>query len=272
MSDTPTPEFKPSTTKPRAARPPTNGTGGEAPTVAEQVAAIVQEEADTEAAAGDDDRQARSPRSEGRPPRFEGRSPRPSAVPPQEPTSAKKSIFADLAKLRSRTASALVTPVKLMTHIAIRKPMKHEWIRAHPDPDLSLVASVYEDKIAGETFFVDPDVEYLLDGYLKPVLLRLFVTRQHVIAIWPLAIPDATSPNAYHITAVTAAKLAEKQWVQLKANKPAGCYDVSTAPGSFAEPVWPEKLDFSELLELGFKGRLIDNEDHTVVRSLLGYV
>ena len=55
------------------------------------------------------------------------------------------------------------------------------------------------------------------------------------------------------------------------ANMPAGTYDVLEAAGQFPEPVWPE-VSLQQLLEIAFKGRVIDTMDHPVLRRLRGEI
>jgi hypothetical protein len=53
------------------------------------------------------------------------------------------------------------------------------------------------------------------------------------------------------------------------ADIPFGAYRFYEAEGVLSEPLWPEKT-LSELLEIGFKDRIIDSVDHPVIRRLRG--
>jgi hypothetical protein len=52
---------------------------------------------------------------------------------------------------------------------------------------------------------------------------------------------------------------------------PGGCYRIYRAKGKLTEPVFPEK-DLNELLRLAFKGRVVDSEDHPIVKQALGLI
>jgi hypothetical protein len=68
-----------------------------------------------------------------------------------------------------------------------------------------------------------------------------------------------------------AARLAETNWVRVQANLSLGAYDVFTAAGPLPEPNWPEQ-PFSDLLKVAFKGKMIEAQDHPVLKKLRGEV
>ena len=61
-----------------------------------------------------------------------------------------------------------------------------------------------------------------------------------------------------------------QQWTRITANMAIGAYEVFEAVGQLPEPVWPDK-SFGEILEIAFRGRIIDSADHPVVQRLLGF-
>jgi hypothetical protein len=65
--------------------------------------------------------------------------------------------------------------------------------------------------------------------------------------------------------------LAKKEWVKLVSDMTGGCYRAYRAKGSLPKPVFPEK-SLEELLRIAFRGRVIDSENHPVVRQALGMV
>jgi hypothetical protein len=48
-----------------------------------------------------------------------------------------------------------------------------------------------------------------------------------------------------------------------------GAYDVRVATAPLPDPEWPV-LGFDAILELAFRGRVIDSLDHSVLRRLRG--
>ena len=59
---------------------------------------------------------------------------------------------------------------------------------------------------------------------------------------------------------------------QSRSNKPNGCYDYYTMPKSLAEKTKEpyEKIpkSYEWAIENAFKGRIVDSEDHLIIRNL----
>ena len=49
-----------------------------------------------------------------------------------------------------------------------------------------------------------------------------------------------------------------------------GAYEVLQAAGTLHEPLWPQDIDFNELVRIAFKGRIISEPDHPVLKRLRG--
>src|SRR6266487_3590921 len=58
------------------------------------------------------------------------------------------SVFSDLAALRLSEAdtASLTGTREVLSHVPVRKPIRHEFFRVHPDPIMSLTTAVFEDK------------------------------------------------------------------------------------------------------------------------------
>jgi hypothetical protein len=108
-------------------------------------------------------------------------------------------------------------------------------------------------------------------GEIKRVEIRTCITRAGVVFLWAVSVPTPDGrETAWHTSARFAAETSETRWVRMRSNMGAGRYDVIAAPAGLADPVWAE-ASFAELLKLAFgNGRLIDNPDHPVLRSLKG--
>jgi hypothetical protein len=75
--------------------------------------------------------------------------------------------------------------------------------------------------------------------------------------------------NLWHQSRASAIEVAEKKWVRMTPNLIRHAYDVVEPVGNLPTPVWPD-LPFDELVELGFRGRMITTIDHPHVQTLLG--
>jgi hypothetical protein len=62
---------------------------------------------------------------------------------------------------------------------------------------------------------------------------------------------------------------SQETWIRITANKAVGGYDVFEASAKLPEPIWPtESMD--SLLDVAFRGRVLDVPNHPVVIDLLG--
>ena len=71
-------------------------------------------------------------------------------------------------------------------------------------------------------------------------------------------------------SARAAAEAGIENWVRVKADMDLGAYQVVVATAINAEPQWPEGVTFRDILQIAFRGHLIDTPDHTVVKRLRG--
>jgi hypothetical protein len=181
------------------------------------------------------------------------------------------SIFDNLEALRlSPESAAMIGTREVLTHVPVRKPSRTEWVRVHPNPEMQIATGVFIDREERETFFVVPELRPELVGDLRPVLLATSITRQGVVCLWPIPLPDESGRrNAWGDAAREAAETAKEQWVRVVADMALGAYRIHLAEGDLPDPVWPVK-SLGELLQLAFKGRIVDSIDHPVVRRLRG--
>ena len=131
---------------------------------------------------------------------------------------------------------------------------------------------VLELKESRETYLVDSSLWSDLSTEIRPVVLFIAVTRQEVLFVWPIPLPDQDGRhNRWHSSALEAAQTAMECWIRLRPNMDLGAYEVVVATGDLPEPRWPDST-FQELLQIAFKNRFIDSLDHPVIRRLRGEV
>jgi hypothetical protein len=177
----------------------------------------------------------------------------------------------DPASLRIDPSNELDLGVKkVLTHVAVRKPHRQEFVRTHLAAEYRCIMAVLELKEVQESYLVDPSIARELPAEIRLVDMRLCTTRAGTLFLWPVALPAADGrTNPWHQTARAAAELAETQWIRMASNRAASCYDVAVAASGLSEPKWPEE-SFRELLRLAFgNGRFIDRIDHPVLMQLL---
>lgn len=154
--------------------------------------------------------------------------------------------------------------------VPVMNPPKQSYIRVHDSPDKTLDARIIKFDTEREVYLVTPEMAMKLPGETKAVRLLVCMPRHGGIFLWPLALPNPNvRENAWHTSARKAAELAKTTWVRMQANMAVGMYDVTTSK-HIPDPVFPD-ISMRDLLSLAFgDGRLIDRDDHPVVRQLMG--
>ena len=188
-----------------------------------------------------------------------------------EGNPASANIFANLDALRlSPDAAAVAGTTEILSHVPIRKPNRHEFFRTRSEPEMWFDTGIFEDKEERETFFVTPAMREALVGEIRPVLLVPAMTRQSVLLLWPLKLPtEGQRHNSWAETAREAAELAKTRWVRLAADMGLGGYRIYQAEGELSDPVWPDK-PLTEIMQIASRDRIVDSENHPVVRRLRG--
>ena len=162
---------------------------------------------------------------------------------------------------------------RVLSRVPVRKPNKTNFIRVRPGEDYRMDIGMVEMKEERETFLVTPAMmsEPGIYELVVPARLVTYITRQGVLALWPLKLEKDGKLNPWHESALKAAQLAEEKWVSVRADMSLGAYQIFLATAELPEPEWPEHT-FSELVRLGFKGLIVDAPDHPLIQQLTGAI
>lgn len=179
----------------------------------------------------------------------------------------------DLDALRSAPLPDLDLE-RVLTTVPVRKPSRTEFVRVHPSPDYVVDSYVleHESGLDRVTYWVAPVLRGELADELRAVRLFTCITKRGTVFLWPAKLPLVDGTNngrAWHQSALQAAEEAKQLWVKLVGNKELGAYEYVKARGDLGEPQWPDKT-YRELIELGFKDRVINSMEHPVIRDLYG--
>jgi hypothetical protein len=179
----------------------------------------------------------------------------------------------DFSKYRlSQDFLSQVGVKKVLSTVPVRKPSKQEFVRVHPHEEWRLETLLVELKDERENYLIAPEFHEELSEFATPTSLLTTISRQKVLMLWPTKLPglDGQS-NPWHVSALQAAKLAEEKWVRVSANMSLGGYEVFEALGNLSDPEWPDDgINFGRLLEIAFRGRIINSLDHPIVKKLRG--
>lgn len=194
--------------------------------------------------------------------------PSPSATPAsiQSPDPFDPAQFA-----ASSSVQGHVGVIKELVTCPVRKPNKQEFVRVHPGTEYQLRAHILELKEERETYLVMPTVAAALPGETRMVNLRLTVSRQGAVFLWPVPEPNIDGrETGWSTSARAAAMSAESNWVRVVSNMPQGAYDVFVAPGALGTPIWPPRA-LRDILAVAFgESFIIRDAGHPVVKRLLG--
>jgi hypothetical protein len=159
---------------------------------------------------------------------------------------------------------------KLLLTVPVRRCNRQHFVRVCADASYWIPVAVIE--MDDEVYAVSPALVEVLGDDVKRVRLYLTIERGGTVFFWPIALPGPDGRrSSWAQSAQEAAMQAVKQWVRVKSNRSAGCYDVDAAAADIPEPEWPDKTP-DELLDLAFKGKFITSVDHPVVRKLRGLI
>lgn len=161
---------------------------------------------------------------------------------------------------------------KIITTIPVRKPSNQAFVRVRTGDEWRMPVAVLQLKDDGECYLVMPQLFGELAQEARPKMLYTGVTRDGNLFLWPINMPGEDGRlDAWSQSAHSAAQMAETSWVRLVANRTVGAYDVMEATNLLEEPSWSE-LTFGEMVNLGFKGKVIDSLDHPIVKRLRGEI
>jgi len=161
---------------------------------------------------------------------------------------------------------------KVLATVPVGKPTKDRFFRTHESPSWVFPTWILENKVAGETYIVSPEVASVLGDLVRPVELYAVIDRQNNPYLIPIPLPGPNGVrNPWHESLLQAVLRARLVWLRISANKDLGGYDIFEAAASLPEPIWPDTT-MDELLEVAFKGRIITTVDHAIVQERLGRI
>ncbi len=178
-----------------------------------------------------------------------------------------QNIFTDLAKLEVAPTSE-VGAREILSAISVRRPRPNEFIQV--DAEKSLTTIVWHDKDEGEYYFVAPAIREKMIAGTAIKMLVLAVNQIGSPFIWPVPVDDEFSrKNSWNESARTGFHHAKKEWTKLVSDRGMGRYRIFLAEGALPPPRFPDK-PFPELLGIAFNNRVIDQEDHPIIKAMRG--
>ncbi len=195
------------------------------------------------------------------------------------PSSASRSsqpsnFFADLEQFKVDMKEAgLEGAEEMLSAVSVRKPPAEEYIRVHPNREMTISVALHESRegYTSEYYIIMPKMLSTLNSLRGAFYAQLYVTvtRSGNTMLWPVKLPTGGAGNPWYESALHGAELAKANWIRIFADAGQKQYRVMKALSDIDGPKFPGK-PMNELLEIAFKNRVIDNDDHPICRKLRG--
>lgn len=190
------------------------------------------------------------------------------AMPAPQPGGTAAPSLQSLAL--TQNFGALAGVKKALVTVPVRKPNSQAYVRVHPDEGWRFQAAILQLKDDGECYLVVPALYPELVDEVRPKILYAAINRDGSPFLWPINAPGEDGRlDSWSESAHVAAQMAQTHWVRLVANRTVGAYDVMQAANLADEPKWPEKT-FEDIVQIAFKGRIIESLDHPIIKRLRG--
>ena len=165
---------------------------------------------------------------------------------------------------------------EVLTTLKVKRFSKNTFFRAHPDPAFRVNVGIMmaEEGLDREVYLIDPNLYDKLHEHMLTVTLYLGISRAKVLQLIPVRLPSSTAGagESWAKSLRLAMDVAMQKWIKIIADRDGGFYRVHVAPGTFAEPEWPEKYaSIRDMLKIAFADRVLSNQDHPVIRRLDGW-
>src|SRR6266480_1411391 len=170
--------------------------------------------------------------------------------------------------LKSADGLVDIKPVKRLGSIDVRKPKKSEWFRAHPKMVAEI--SVLRRESTGDFYAIAPELVSELAEEIRDAYLSGCISDEGALFLWPILKPksDGSGIQLYE-NDLADLSLSRAQWVRRQWVSGSKSYKVDMV-GTEKVPEWPENQNIVDWVDRAFKGRLIDDLDHQLIRRLRG--
>lgn len=198
--------------------------------------------------------------------------------PNEDPNTGSRVPAINFDELRATNNHGEPGTKKLLVTVPVGKPSRQKFVRISPSPKHYFETFIMDVEVSGEMkgvpHIVHPKmVEYIPDeSLIVKKGLYLGVDRQGNPFIWPMRLDwNDWGGNQWNESALAAIETAKTKWVRVAPNMAIRSNDIFVAQGNLPEPELPEQT-MEELLEIAFKGRIIDSPDHPALKQLQGLV
>jgi len=182
-------------------------------------------------------------------------------------------LLSRLAKPQNMMAAS----IENLTRVSTSKPKKDIYFRVNPEYFVDLISLVDKDGMESTTYVIASDVleqaisEEAIVSMLSNRRYYLYVTQGGSYGLWGVTFPmdEGQDMNSWAESALTVINRAKSEWLRHFAKRGDGGYRIIAALKDLGEPKWPDE-GWEEIVELAFKGKIIDNINHPIFEKLRG--
>jgi hypothetical protein len=154
--------------------------------------------------------------------------------------------------------------------VQVQRPNRQHWVYVHPDPKWRMCVVLYEDRENQSVYAVLPGLEPEMLNDVTRKWLVTYGTRHGTTNLWPIKMPDETGAlDSYNSSALTIVNEHAGKWLRVLSSRAASAYEIVETSIQLPPPEWPAD-GLTGLITRAFKGRVIDNINHQVLRRLRG--
>jgi hypothetical protein len=162
---------------------------------------------------------------------------------------------------------------EVLQRVDVRKPKKQEYVRVHTSPEMCITIAAVITEENQETYLVPPDMRVNVANEYVVIRLHVAMNRDGEVFLWPLKLQAVGArPNPWTESMARAIATAKQDWVRVSANMAGQRYNIQVANNQQIGNPWRENLSMEDLVSSAFEGRVIDTDDHPVIRKLRGEV
>jgi len=176
-----------------------------------------------------------------------------------------------------RDPNAGIVPVrKRLVNLPVRSGPFRDWfVRVSRNPEHRGILPLFWDKgTDGTAYLVGEEVQAFIPNRVGNNDCVLTITRQGSLFLWCTPLENEQGEwNSWHSSAYDMKEVAVASWVKIVGNRQINGYDpIDPDVAITQEPIFPDNLQWAEIVHLAFRRRLIEKEAHPVLSRSLGRI
>jgi hypothetical protein len=194
----------------------------------------------------------------------------PEHLPGPQQQANTSSPFDDMVALRKSNKAAFEGEREGVVAVTLDRPKKELFVRFHEDEAYYLPAYLWAESDDSRAMYYITNTLWDLEdlqGGLRAKILAAWLGADGSLGIWP--VPAASSAGTWYDSGQEILAIGRKEWVRIQADNSPGQkrYRYFRPKNAIPDQTWPD-ISLGELLKRAFGTRVVENEDHPLIRRL----